>query len=169
MSDTIDDFRNFYQPSRNKAPFDVAEAIRSTLAIMQTQWDKNSIDISLEGRSFTVEGYANEFQQAVLNILSNAKDAIVARQKEDAHFTRQIVIRLEPNRITLHNNGGKADPAVLERMFEPYFTTKFEDKGTGIGLYMTRTIIEGNMHGQIVAANQDDGVTFTITFQGEKP
>ncbi len=169
MSETIDDFRDFYQPSREKTIFDIGEAIGSTLAIMETQFDKNSIKVKLLGDSFAIEGHKNEFRQAILNILANAKDAILLRREEEPELEGEIRIQFGTHRVTLSNNGGPASAEVLERMFEPYFTTKFEDKGTGIGLYMTRTILENNMQGEIVATNTDDGVAFTITFQGGTP
>ena len=164
MSDTIDDFRAFYQPSKTKAPFDAAEAIDSTLSIMQTQLDKAEIDILRAGETFTILGYENEFRQAILNILANAKDAILLQQKIHRSLKGEIRITLGDNRITLYNNGGGVSNEVLERMFEPYFTTKFEDKGTGIGLYMTRTIIENNMGGILTVKNREGGVEFTIQF-----
>jgi len=164
MSDTIDDFRAFYQPSKTKAPFDAAGAIDSTLAIMQTQFDKAEIDILRAGETFTIVGYKNEFRQAILNILANAKDAILLHQKTHRDLKGEIRITLGENRITLYNNGGNVTTEVLERMFEPYFTTKFEDKGTGIGLYMTQTIIENNMGGTLTAKNREGGVEFTIQF-----
>ena len=169
MSETIDDFRDFYQPSREKTVFDIEEAIHSTLAIIQPQLDKKSIKVKLSGDSFAIKGHKNEFRQAILNILANAKDAILLRQEDRPNFEGEIHILFGTHRVTLSNNGGPASVEVLERMFEPYFTTKFEDKGTGIGLYMTRAIIENNMQGEIVAANTDDGVAFTITFQGGTP
>jgi PAS domain S-box-containing protein len=168
MSETIDDFRNFHKPSKNKALFDVRDAIASTLSIMETQFEKNAIDVSLEGDSFGLDGYENEFRQAILNILTNAKDAIVHQQENHAGFRGKISIVLDSNRITVYNNGGTVSDEVLDRMFEPYFTTKFEDKGTGIGLYMTQTIIEHNMHGDITVANKDQGVCFTIQFHHEE-
>ena len=164
MSDTIDDFREFYRPSKTKTPFDVAPAIHATLAIMQTQFEKAEIDVLRAGESFTILGYENEFRQAILNILANAKDAILLRQTTHPTLQGEIRITLGENRITLYNNGGSVDEKILERMFEPYFTTKFEDKGTGIGLYMTRTIIENNMGGSIRAKNRKDGIEFTIQF-----
>ena len=167
MSETIDDFRDFYRPSRETTLFDIEEAIRSTLSIMQAPLEKQSIKVKLSGDSFTIQGHKNEFRQAILNILANAKDAILQRREKEPHLEGEIRIRFDTHRVTLSNNGGPASEEVLDRMFEPYFTTKFEDKGTGIGLYMTRTIIENNMQGEITAANTDDGVAFTITFQRE--
>jgi PAS domain S-box-containing protein len=163
MSETIDDFQDFYKPSKNKVIFDVKEAIYETLSIMQTQIDKYEIEVNVKGNSHPINGYENEFKQAILNILANAKDAIALKKKNNPLFKGQIIISLEANHsITIYNNGGIARDEVIERMFEPYFTTKFEDKGTGIGLYMTKTIIENNMNGKIYAQNRGDGMMFTI-------
>ncbi len=162
MSNTIDDFRNFFKPSKEKTKFCVREAVESTLNIMNTQIEKCGIEVSIHGSSMEIEGYKNEFKQAILNILSNAKDAIVAKKSQKGDFQGKIDITIEKDTVLIYNNGGRADTEVLERMFEPYFTTKFEDKGTGIGLYMTKMIIENSMNGEISARNIDDGVEFTI-------
>ena len=162
MSNTIDDFRDFYRPSKEKAPFCVAEAIEATHSIMGTQLEKNDIALTIKGEPLEVNGYENEFKQAILNILSNAKDAIVAKKAQKGKFQGKIAITIVKDTIRIYNNGGFVDQEVLERMFEPYFTTKFEDKGTGIGLYMTKMIIENSMGGEISARNKDEGVEFTI-------
>ena len=162
MSNTIDDFRDFFQPSKEKAHFCVSEAIEATLTIMSTQIEKNAIEVSITGESLIVNGYENEFKQAILNILSNAKDAIVSKKAQKGKFQGKIDITIVEDTIRIYNNGGFADAEVLDRMFEPYFTTKFEDKGTGIGLYMTKMIIENSMGGVITAHNRDEGVEFII-------
>jgi len=162
MSDTIDDFRDFYQPTKTKSAFCVKKAIESTLKIMGTQIEKHHIEIAIYGEAVQVDGYENEFKQAIMNILSNAKDAIVSKKKQKGNFQGKIDITILKDTIRIYNNGGAADENILERMFEPYFTTKFEDKGTGIGLYMTKMIIENSMGGEITAQNRDDGVEFTI-------
>lgn len=166
MSETIDDFRNFYKPSKNKELFDLKSAIISTLGILQTTLEKNQILLDISGESTQIYGYENEFKQAILNILSNAKDAIRAKKRFKEKFQGRIDIRLydmqERSKITIANNGGEASDEVLARMFEPYFTTKFQDKGTGIGLYMTKAIIEESLGGEIFAKNHDEGVLFGI-------
>ncbi len=152
MSQTIDDFRDFHKPSKNSEPFDIQEAIKSAISILHVS---NNITISLKGTHLYIDGYKNEFQQAILNILSNAKDAI---GKNDGI----IDIVVADKKITIHNSGEEVDKKILEKMFEPYFTTKSGKKGTGIGLYMTKVIIEDNMKGEIYATNEEDGITFTI-------
>ncbi len=164
MSQTIDDFRNFYKPSKNKENFDVKSAINASVSILQSQFQKNNISLHVRGESFKIYGHENEFKQAILNILANALDAIKVSKPE----TPWIMIDLHQNTIELSNNGGQASKEVLERMFEPYFTTKFENKGTGIGLYMTKTILE-NIEATIKVHNTKEGVLFTIvTKQNDK-
>jgi len=162
MSNTIDDFRDFYQPSKEKSIFCVPEAVKATLTILSTQIEKNNIEVTIHGEPLRVNGYENEFKQAILNILSNAKDAIVSKKVQKGKFQGKIDITITEDTIRIYNNGGFADTEVLDRMFEPYFTTKFEDKGTGIGLYMTKMIIENSMGGEITAQNRDEGVEFMI-------
>ena len=152
MSQTIDDFRDFHKPSKNSEPFDIKEAIKSAISIVHVN---DNITINLKGTHLYIDGYKNEFQQAILNILSNAKDAI--GQKNGV-----INIVVSEKKITVHNSGTVVSKEILEKMFEPYFTTKEDKKGTGIGLYITKTIIEGSMGGEIYAKNEKDGITFTI-------
>ncbi len=163
MSQTIDDFRNFYKPSKEKHLFSINRAIYSTIDIMQTQIKADHIRVQIQGNEVFIEGYENEFKQAILNILSNARDAIVSNS---ANTEGKIKIKIfKKNReiiITIFNNGGNIQSNIIDRIFEPYFTTKFETKGTGIGLYMTKTIIETSMKGEVFAKNEEDGVLFTI-------
>jgi len=167
MSETIDDFRDFYKPSKNRSSFEVQKAIYSTIDIMQTQIKKNDIEINIKGDSVFIDGYENEFKQAILNILTNAKDAIKSQKLINQNLKGKIDITISQKNklilINIFNNGGNASADILERMFEPYFTTKFEDKGTGIGLYMTKTIIETSMNGAITAHNTAEGMQFNIT------
>lgn len=168
MSDTIDDFRDFYKPSKNSASFEVKKAISSTIDIIRTQISNNDIGIVIEGDSVSINGYENEFKQAILNILTNAKDAIRSEKLKNSNLKGKIEIKISQQKnktlISIFNNGGNASTEILERMFEPYFTTKFEDKGTGIGLYMTKTIIETSMNGNISAQNIKEGMQFNVEF-----
>ncbi len=152
MSQTIDDFRDFHKPSKNREPFDIKGAIKSAISILNV---KENITINLEGTHLYIDGYKNEFQQAILNILSNARDAIGDK-------TGTINIKIEDKKITIHNSGEPLEKEILDKMFEPYFTTKSGKKGTGIGLYMTKAIIEESMGGEIYASNETNGITFTI-------
>ena len=102
-----------------------------------------------------------------MNILNNASDAKLVKSK-NTDFNAKVSIDIKENKnnieVSILNNCGRINEEVLDRMFEPYFTTKFENQGTGIGLYMSKVIIEKNMNGKIEAFNKNDGVEFIITF-----
>ncbi|AXH13429.1 PAS domain-containing protein [Halarcobacter bivalviorum] len=165
MSQTIDDFRNFYQPTKDKVKFNLKESIESCIKIVDTQLEKTNMRVEVSGDSIEILSYKNEFQQVILNILNNANDAALVKSK-DKKFKAETKIKIQREEnnvyISLENNCGEVNKEVMERMFEPYFTTKFEDQGTGIGLYMAKTIIEKNMNGSITAKNIKDGIVFTI-------
>ncbi|MGD9787734.1 MAG: sensor histidine kinase [Sulfuricellaceae bacterium] len=161
MSSTIDDFRDFFRPDREPGEFDVAQAIDDALFIMDASLKHNNISVEKQyAPGLVVYGYANQFAQAVLNIIANAKEALQGQNRPD----RMIRIRLERADghaiLTIQDNGGGVPMAILPRIFEPYFTTK--ELGSGIGLYMTKTIIERNLHGTISAANHEHGLLITI-------
>ncbi|GGD35916.1 hypothetical protein GCM10012288_07370 [Malaciobacter pacificus] len=166
MSDTIDDFRNFYKPSKSKNEFSIKELIDSLLQMIKTQFDEDGIKINIEYEDIKILNYENELKQALLNILNNAKDALLSKKTEE-NFEALINIKTSQNddklKIEISNNGGNIDEEIIDRIFEPYFTTKFEDQGTGIGLYMTKSIVEANMKGKIEVENISSGVKFTIT------
>ena len=165
MSQTIDDFRNFYKPSKTANEFNITNAIEDVLKISKEQFSHDDIRVILQADDVVITNYENELKQSLLNILNNAKDAIIKkREKEEynAQVKIKIIKKTNSARIIIQNNGGQIEDDVIERIFEPYFTTKFETQGTGIGLYMTKTIIETNMKGKIKVENVKDGVRFEI-------
>ncbi|RXJ80560.1 PAS domain-containing sensor histidine kinase [Arcobacter sp. F2176] len=166
MSETIDDFRNFYKPSKSKNEFYVNECINTLLYMVKNQYEIQNIKINFEYEEVKITNYENELKQALLNILNNAKDALLMK-KEKESFEAHINISLkkdnEKMNLEITNNGGNIDEEILYKIYEPYFTTKFEMQGTGIGLYMTKSIIETNMKGKIEVENTSDGVKFIIT------
>ncbi len=168
MSKTIDDFRNFYQPTKDKKIFNIKESIIQSSKIINSSFERNNIELKVSGEDISIENYQNEFEQVVVNILNNAVDAKIIKSKKDKFDAKIIVTIFRKDKmivISIFNNCGNIDDEVKERMFEPYFTTKFENQGTGIGLYMAKVIIEKNMRGNIEAFNKDDGIEFLITFK----
>ena len=103
-----------------------------------------------------------EFSQVVLNLLSNAKDAVLASKQGQPHILIRAQGLGDRIQISVEDNGGGIDPDILDKIFEPYFTTKEEGKGTGIGLYMSKMIVENNMNGRLRVANGAEGACFTI-------
>ncbi|WP_428025841.1 PAS domain-containing sensor histidine kinase [Arcobacter sp.] len=166
MSETIDDFRNFYKPSKTQNKFFVNESIDTLLDMVRNQYESENIKINFEYEKVEITNYENELKQALLNILNNAKDALLMKkEKEDFDAIINISLKKDKEKMKLEisNNGGNIDEEILYKIYEPYFTTKFERQGTGIGLYMTKSIIETNMKGKIEVENISDGVKFTIT------
>ena len=166
MSETIDDFRNFYKPSKTQNKFFVNESIDTLLYMLKNQYENQNIKINFEYENIEITNYENELKQALLNILNNAKDALLSKKHiEDFDAFINIFLYKNEEKIILEisNNGGNINEEILYKIFELYFTTKFETQGTGIGLYMTKSIIETNMKGKIEVQNISDGVKFTIT------
>jgi PAS domain S-box-containing protein len=162
MSSTIDDFRHFFRPQKQQEPFSAIAAIEEARSLASASFHNNNIELRLETRDdVRIVGFANEFSQVLLNLLSNAKDAILSRHIQNGVVT----IRLSSNksRVTIQviDNGGGIPATAMEHIFEPYFSTK--ELGTGIGLYMSKMIIETSMHGSILARNVDSGTEFTLT------
>ena len=158
MSKTIDDFRDFYRIDKVKESFFVRETIEETLRIQKAQLLHGRITLSVTGEDFCITGYRREFQQVLLNLINNAADAIRRNRREGG----AIDIVLEKDRVIFKDNGGGIPETVLERIFEPYFTTKQQGEGMGIGLYMSKVIIEKNMGGRLEVKNSNDGACFII-------
>ena len=162
MSQTIDDFRNFFRIDKVKKLFSIKEAVKSTLSIQGAQLRNYNIITVIEGEDIEVESTESEFLQVVLNIITNAKDAII--EKKIQHGKINITIDKHKKSIIIKDNAGGIPPNIKDRIFEPYFTTKEQGKGTGMGLYMSKVIIEQNMGGKLIVENDDDGAVFTISF-----
>jgi signal transduction histidine kinase len=163
MSNTISDFQNFFKPSKEKERFCLYEACHKAAMILHSSLKHHAINFAFHAdKTQSVLGYPNEFSQAFLNILSNAKDVLVERKITDPKITVTIKSGEHYVLVKVQDNGGGITEENLERIFEPYFTTKHAKQGAGIGLYMCKTIIEGNMDGILTAYNTDEGACITI-------
>ena len=163
LSRTIDDFRNFFRPEIEPKPFSLAKAVAKTVDFFEPSCSSHGIKVTMEGKSALVyTGHVNEFSQALLNILNNARDALLEREFE--HPGIVVSLRDDGCRgiVTVRDNAGGIAPEVIEKIFDPYFTTKEEGKGTGVGLYMAKTIIERHMQGSIGVKNLPQGAEFRI-------
>jgi len=161
MSKTIDDFRNFYRIDKIKECFFVKEVVTSTTSMQSAQFAERNIDFVIKGEDFCITGYKHEFQQVILNLVNNAADAVEKKEEKG-----KIEILLENESVKVCDNGGGIDEAIMDRIFEPYFTTKSQGSGTGIGLYMSKVIIEKNMGGKLDVENSKEGAVFTISLKG---
>jgi len=162
MSKTIDDFRNFFNIDKIKTHFDAHEKIEDTINILYAQLEKHDVKIKVSKNTFSIFGHASEFQQVILNIVNNAKDALVEKSIKDGQINIEIESNENEGFIKISDNAGGIESNVIDRIFEPYFTTKEQGKGTGIGLYMSKMIIEDNMNGNLDVHPFKDGVVFII-------
>jgi len=178
MSNTIDDFRNFFNPGNATESLNVEMIIHDTLRLFEAQLRNNDIDSDFTFDSeapHSLYGNANHLRQALANLLSNAVDAIKERKKQErgTDYHGRIVIDLARNAnmllITIVDNGIGIPESMLDRVFEPYFTTKQEGEGTGIGLYMTQTILQKYFHGHIRITPLPEGVSALITLPVIEP
>lgn len=181
MSQTIDDFRNFFKPDTTVREFDLCQTVIASLKLTMASLVRHFVLYRIilpDGKVITdftqtstckiiVEGYQNKLVQALINIIHNAIDAISQNEtvKESSEGLIEITITAENKdiNIIIEDNGGGIDQEILPRIFEPYFTTKEDSSGTGIGLYMVKMLVEQNMDGTIKAENGAKGARFTIT------
>ena len=159
MSHTIDDFKDFYAPHKEKEDFSLATATKETLEIMKNTLNHSDIAVELViTEDAMLYNYKNEYKQVLLNLLTNAKDVLVERVTK----TPKITIIIEKNTVTVEDNAGGIKKEVLSRIYEPYFTTK--EGNSGIGLYMSKMILERNMGGTLTLTNTTKGAKFILHF-----
>lgn len=165
MSNTIDDFRNFFNIDKECVMFDPVQPIREIFHLLSEQLRYANITYVIHKEcDKEIFGVVNEFKQVILNIVNNAKDAIMSKQ-ERIGGTIDVTVKCDGTHlfIEISDTGGGVPPSIVERIFEPYFTTKFQNQGTGIGLYMSKVIIEQHFYGSLGVTNSDQGAIFTLT------
>jgi len=161
MSATIDDFRDFSRPNKDKELFSVADAVRNSISLIEPSFKSSEIELGLQ-----VEGDANilghytEFQQVIMNLLNNAQDILKERKVVGGKVLVSVASAAGKLRVSVRDNGGGINDEVRHKIFDPYFTTK--ECGIGIGLYLAKIIVEKHMGGQIEARNLDGGAEFVI-------
>jgi signal transduction histidine kinase len=163
MSRTIDDFRDYFRPDKEKVEFRLSEAVAGALALMEGSLGHHRIATEVLSQCDpTVIGYRNEFAQVILNILSNAVDIFRERGIENPRVTITIGNEGERAVVAIADNAGGIPGEIMEKVFDPYFTTKSPQSGTGLGLFMSKSIIEKNMNGALTVRNTGDGAEFRI-------
>ena len=154
LSQTINDFRNFFSSNKEKTEFSIKTLIEKNLSLFEGMFKNNWIDVVfVEADDVSIFNYENELTQAFLNIFYNAKDAMLEK-KEKKYIFIDLQKEGESVIIKIKDNGGGIKEDILDKIFDPYFTTKHKSQGTGIGLYMTHQIIENNMKGSLQAVNR---------------
>ncbi|HEY3307671.1 MAG TPA: cache domain-containing protein [Desulfuromonadaceae bacterium] len=163
MSSTIDDFRNFFRKDKDRQVFQVNHVLRSTIEFVSASLKNSNIALDIETpETVNAIGYPNEYSQALLNILSNAKDVLTDGYITGARIRIRAFSENGSAVVTILDNGGGIPDLILHKIFDPYFSTKMAGKGTGIGLYMSKVIIEQNMGGSLTVGNIKGGAEFRI-------
>jgi len=163
MSRTVDDFKNFFSSDKEAVTFGVNQIITRSLSLVEASFKDKMIGIALHSEGDpTADGYPNEYGQVLLNILMNAADALAANNVDDALISIHAFAKGGTSVVTITDNAGGIADEIINSLFDPYFTTKGPDKGTGIGLFMSKTIIEKNMGGRLTVQNSGRGAEFRI-------
>ncbi|WP_072681621.1 cache domain-containing protein [Arcobacter sp. LA11] len=162
LSQTIEDFRNFYKPKDELSYIKISKLIDKTLNLISAQFIAKDISIIKNIEDIEIYSLENELIQVLINILNNARDALLLRDNTKKLIFINVFIKNEQVYIEIFDNAGGIKNEILDRIFEPYFTTKHKTQGTGIGLYMSEEIVIKHLHGNIIAFNK------TFTYENEK-
>ncbi len=161
MDQTVSDFQSFFNPSRERIYFNLYDSIKTIIDLVQFEYSHNHITLELHGNEkLLAYGYPNEFNQVVLTLLNNARDAYIENPQDDMRIF--IDIKEDEGRpcVTVRDNAGGIREDVMEKIFDLYVTTK--PKGSGIGLNIAKNMVENNMQGKLLVRNVDGGAEFTI-------
>ncbi len=164
MSHTIDDFRDYFKPEQKKELVNVGDVIERGLELMRKPLESSQIVIEHKNNCDAKSDiYVTEFVQVILNLIKNAKDVLLQRAIKEPKI--EIITRCLNNKVIVEvrDNGGGIDAKIIDKIFEPYFTTKDEHNGTGLGLYMSKMIVEEHIGGILGVTNTDEGASFSIT------
>ena len=166
LSETIDTFRDFIKEEKETKEIVIQERIDETLKIVRASLENSHIKLINKidyENPIKVELVAEELAQVLINILNNAKDVILQRKIEDGTITVNLIKTNKNFKITIEDNAKGIEKDILPKIFDPYFTTKHQFHGTGLGLYMSKIIVEKHLFGQLEVENTKEGAKFTIT------
>ncbi|QFR50440.1 HAMP domain-containing histidine kinase [Sulfurimonas lithotrophica] len=165
LSGTIDDFRDFFKESKEKNSMTIKEVMAATMIIIEKQLSSHNIEIRCINNTddISINTYKNELIQVVLNILANSKDAYNDKELDEKIIEVESKQVGEDVVLYIRDNAGGIPENIIGRIFEPYFSTKNEKNGTGLGLYMSMIIVKEHIGGKIEVKNTDNGAEFKIT------
>jgi PAS domain S-box-containing protein len=170
LSKTIDDFRGFFKENKNKERTSLKAIVKDVLNMIQTSLENKNIRIVTSYRCELIfETYTSEVKQVVLNIIKNAEDILLEKNVENPVIIIEILCipDCQNQTLVIKDNAGGVPEDIIDKIFDPYFSTKLEKDGTGLGLYMSRTIIEEHCGGRLSVSNDESGAVFMIEFKNE--
>lgn len=176
LSQTIDDFRDYFNPQKEPTFFNLKTIFEKVSDLLEPQLHLKNIQIIKDIDDVYIFGMENEFLQVIINLLNNSKDEFETKEFEKKYIFIDTKVTEDEISIILKDNAGGIDEKIIDKVFESYFTTKQKSKGTGIGLYMSKQIIEKHMKGSITVSNESyiykeksyTGARFLITFVQKK-
>ncbi len=166
LSETIDDFREFFKINKEKKDVSYTELIDCALNIVEDSIINKNIKIVKKiNCEYKFNTYPNEIKQVILNLIKNAEDILIEKDVKDPTITIETScsVNCVDSILKIYDNGGGIPEELIDKIFDPYFSTKSKKDGTGLGLYMSKTIIEEHCGGALTAYNSKDGAVFTIT------
>ncbi len=163
LSETIDDFRNFFKKHKDKKEITLEKVVEDSLNIIQTSLQNREITVYKDFNCFkTFKTYPNELRQVVLNLIKNAEDILIEQEMEEKWIKIQTEFKNGKHLLLVSDNAGGIDETIMDKIFEPYFSTKQNRDGTGLGLYMSKIIIEEHCHGKLSVSNDRHGAVFKV-------
>lgn len=163
MSKTIDDFKNFFDEDKEKETYLLSDTLAKSIKIIKSTLVAYNINIETKfDENITLCGYPNELQHVILVILNNAKDVLITKKIQDPKITITTNRTTEHSVLKISDNAGGITSEIIEKIFEPYYTTKHKSQGAGLGLYISKMIIEDSSDGELYVKNNDNGACFTI-------
>ncbi|PLY06168.1 MAG: hypothetical protein C0625_10105 [Arcobacter sp.] len=154
LSRTINDFSNFFNPNKEKKNFNMEELFEKTFTLISSQFHNKHINIIKNIEDIKIYGFENELIKVIINILNNAKDSLEINNIKEKYVFINVYTKDEKLVISIKDNAKGIKKDIIDKIFEPYFTTKHQYQGTGIGLYMSQEIIEKHMNGKIEVSNE---------------
>ncbi len=162
LSDTIDDFRDFINEDKSRKLFNISDTIDQVVKIIKDTYLHNFIELKVQKVDKEIDSIPGEVSQVLLNILNNAKDILVEKKISSKWVELKTISEDDRIIITIEDNGGGVPEDILPKIFDPYFTTKHQSAGTGIGLYMSHKIVTKNLKGHLYVKNTSAGAKFFI-------
>jgi len=164
MNNTINDFRDFFRPELAAGDFNLKDIVQKTMRFVEHSLKQSNIDVEMDLKDITAHGFPNYYSQVVMNIINNARDALEDKKVEKPVIMIKSFISSHSKHavLTIEDNAGGIKSDVISQIFNPYFSTKTKEKGTGLGLYMSKVIIESNMKGNLTVKNTPSGACFRI-------
>ncbi len=163
LSTTIDAFKDFFKPQKHKNRTDFQAIVQKALSLTEMELKKDNINVEVTTKNIQqFDSYENELVQVVVNLIKNAHDALIERNVQNP----TIWIEIDGTTLEVKDNAGGISEDIIDKIFEPYFSTKSHN-GTGLGLYMSKTIVENHAKGRLLVQNSKEGAVFTITLPKE--